>query len=109
MPCCKSSGLLNENPELLTLLPSSMVQDVFRQRTSKPSGKIIPQTCQCQESKPSGPRQNLGWCHGDGAIVTWGHADFGGDSSAVRDQLNCVQQILSRVPTAIQESYIAVQ
>ena len=34
------------------------------------------------------------WCHGDSAIVvTWGDADYGGDSSAVRDQLNGVQQI----------------
>ena len=23
----------------------------------------------------------------DGSVVTWGHADYGGDSSAVRDQL----------------------
>ena len=33
------------------------------------------------------------WCHGDSAIVTWGDARFGGDSSAVRDQLRGVQQI----------------
>ena len=33
------------------------------------------------------------WCHGDSAIVTWGDADFGGDSSAVQDQLKGVQQI----------------
>ena len=29
----------------------------------------------------------------DGSVVTWGNADFGGDSSAVRDQLRGVQQI----------------
>ena len=29
----------------------------------------------------------------DGSVVTWGPADFGGDSSAVRDQLKGVQQI----------------
>ena len=29
----------------------------------------------------------------DGSIVTWGHADCGGDSSAVRDQLKGVQHI----------------
>ena len=33
------------------------------------------------------------WCHGDNAVVTWGNAHCGGDSSAVRDQLKCVQQI----------------
>ncbi|OLQ06709.1 putative E3 ubiquitin-protein ligase HERC1 [Symbiodinium microadriaticum] len=30
---------------------------------------------------------------GDGSVVSWGNADFGGDSSAVRDQLKNVQQI----------------
>ena len=29
---------------------------------------------------------------GDGSVVTWGDASFGGDSSAVRDQLKTVQQ-----------------
>ena len=29
----------------------------------------------------------------DGSVVTWGDADFGGDSSAVQDQLKGVQQI----------------
>eukprot|EP00434_Breviolum_minutum_P003472 symbB.v1.2.003053.t1/scaffold161.1/size290820/4 len=33
------------------------------------------------------------WCHGDSAVVTWGSEDYGGDSSAVRDQLKGVQQI----------------
>ena len=32
-------------------------------------------------------------CHGDGSIVTWGRADYGGDSSAVQNQLRGVQQI----------------
>ena len=31
------------------------------------------------------------WCHGDIAIVTWGDADFGGDSSEVQHQLRGVQ------------------
>ena len=30
---------------------------------------------------------------GDGSLVTWGHPDKGGDSSAVQDQLKNVQQI----------------
>ena len=29
----------------------------------------------------------------DGSVVTWGDEDFGGDSSAVQDQLRGVQQI----------------
>ena len=33
------------------------------------------------------------WCHGDSTIVTWGLAACGGDSSAVQDQLRGVQQI----------------
>eukprot|EP00434_Breviolum_minutum_P030175 symbB.v1.2.026686.t1/scaffold2689.1/size72939/1 len=33
------------------------------------------------------------WCHGDSMIVTWGDAYRGGDSSAVQDQLRGVQQI----------------
>ncbi|CAE7943562.1 ADS3 [Symbiodinium sp. KB8] len=31
----------------------------------------------------------------DGSVVTWGHADDGGDSSSVKDQLRTVQQIQS--------------
>ena len=30
----------------------------------------------------------------DGSVVTWGNANNGGDSSAVQDQLRCVQQTL---------------
>ena len=30
---------------------------------------------------------------GDGSVITWGRADVGGDSSAVRHQLRDVQQI----------------
>ena len=33
------------------------------------------------------------WCHGDSAVVTWGDVRFGGDSSAVQDQLKGVRQI----------------
>ena len=29
----------------------------------------------------------------DGSVVTWGHPDFGGDSTVVRDQLKNVKQI----------------
>ncbi|CAE7803625.1 DHX57, partial [Symbiodinium sp. CCMP2456] len=31
----------------------------------------------------------------DGSVVTWGHADFGGESSSVQPKLNCVRQIQS--------------
>eukprot|EP00434_Breviolum_minutum_P019363 symbB.v1.2.017070.t1/scaffold1283.1/size126978/9 len=36
-------------------------------------------------------------CHGDSAMVTWGNAICGGDSSEVRDQLKGVQQIQATV------------
>ena len=35
------------------------------------------------------------WCHGDSAVVTWGHPHYGGDTSAVQDQLRGLQQIQS--------------
>ena len=30
---------------------------------------------------------------GDGSVISWGRADFGGDSSSVQDELRDVQQI----------------
>ena len=33
------------------------------------------------------------WCHGDSAIVAWGNETYGGDNSTVQDQLRGVQQI----------------
>jgi capsule polysaccharide export protein KpsC/LpsZ len=33
----------------------------------------------------------------DGSVVTWGHPAYGGDSSAVRDQLRSVQQIQASI------------
>ena len=33
------------------------------------------------------------WCLGGNQVVTWGNPDFGGDCSAVKDQLRDVQQI----------------
>eukprot|EP00435_Cladocopium_sp_Y103_P041643 s1343_g11.t1 len=33
------------------------------------------------------------WCHGGNGVVTWGDPCYGGDGSAVRDQLRNVQQI----------------
>ena len=40
-----------------------------------------------------GGRQAFAAILGDGSVVTWGHKESGGDSSAVRDQLKNVQQI----------------
>ena len=37
------------------------------------------------------------WCHGDSAIVTWGPARCGGDSSAVQDLLRGVLQIQASI------------
>ena len=33
------------------------------------------------------------WCCGGNRVITWGHADAGGDCSAIQDQLEDVQQI----------------
>ena len=35
------------------------------------------------------------WCQGDSAIVAWGNAHYGGDNSTVQDQLRGVQQIIA--------------
>ena len=35
----------------------------------------------------------MGWNPWRCSVVTWGHAPFGGDSSAVQDELRGVQQI----------------
>ena len=37
----------------------------------------------------------------EGSVVTWGHADFGGDSTGVQDRLKNVQQILGRPSGAL--------
>ena len=112
--------LLNGNPELLTLLPSSTVQDVKRkakQAFGKKYLKLInaknrvldnlEQTIEeaeiedgecltalvLQPELAATDRAFALWCHGDNKVVTWGTADVGGDSSAVQDQLKDVQQI----------------
>ena len=113
-------ALLNGNPELLTLPPSSTVQDV-RTKAERAFGKkylklvtaknrvlVDPNTTleeaeiqdeECltalvlQPQLAATNRAFALWCHGDSAMVTWGSASSGGDSSAVRDQLKGVQQI----------------
>ena len=112
--------LLNGNPELLTLLPSSTVQDVWtkaKQAFGKKYLKLInaknrvldnlEQTIEeaeiedgeCLTALVLQPQLAATegafalWCHGDSTVVTWGRANCGGDSSAVRNQLKGVQQI----------------
>ena len=112
--------LLNGNPELLALPPSSTVQDVrtkAKQVFGKKYIKLITaknrvlvdfeQTLEEAEIEdgecltalvlqPQLAATNGAfalWCQGHSAIVTWGDADCGGDSSAVRDQLRSVQKI----------------
>ena len=112
--------LLNGNPELFVLPPSSTVQDVMtkaqravgkkhlRLITAKNRVLVDPDTTleeaeiedgECltalvlQPKLAATTRAFALWCHGESAIVTWGDADCGGDSSAVRDQLRSVQKI----------------
>eukprot|EP00434_Breviolum_minutum_P031260 symbB.v1.2.027641.t1/scaffold2850.1/size68925/3 len=112
--------LPNGHAELLTLLPSSTVQDV-RTKAQQAFGKKhlrlitaknrvladFEQTLEEAEIKDgeclavlvlqpqlAATRKAFAlWCHGNSAIVTWGDTDFGSDSSAVQDQLRGVQQI----------------
>ena len=113
-------ALPNGHAELLTLLPSSTVQDL-RTRAQQAFGKKhlrlvtaenrvlnnLEQTIEEAEIEDgecltalvlqpqlAGTRGAFAlWCHGDSTIVTWGNPHCGGDSSAVRDQLKGVQQI----------------
>ena len=112
--------LPNGHAELLTLLPSSTVQDA-RTKAQRAFGKKYLRLITAKNRVLVDPDKTLEeaeiedgdcltalvlqpqlaaangafalWCHGDSTVVTWGHADFGGDSSAVRDQLRGVQQI----------------
>ena len=112
--------LLNGNPELLALPPSSTVQDVrikAKQVFGKKYLKLITaknrvlvdfeQTLEeaeiedgeCLTALVLQPQLAATegafalWCRGDSTIVTWGQAICGGDSSAVRDQLKDVVHI----------------
>ena len=113
-------ALPNGHAELLSLLPSSTVQDVRTQAQlafgKKHLGLVtaknrvlvdFEQTLEEAEIKDGECLTALVlqpqvaatasafalWCHGDSAVVTWGNASCGGDSTAVRDQLKGVQQI----------------
>ena len=113
-------ALMTGEAELLTLLPSSTIQDV-RTKAQRAFGKKylglvtakngvlvdFEQTLEGAEIEdgecltalvlqPQLAATNNAfalWCHGDSAITTWGVAEYGGDSSAVQEHLNCVQQI----------------
>ena len=119
-----SVALPNGHAEVLSLLPSSTVRDLrtatqrafgrkcLRLITAKKRVLIHPdETLQeaeiedrecltalvLQPQLAATGRAFALWCHGDSAIVTWGDASSGGDSSAVRDQLRGVQQIQATV------------
>ena len=114
------AALPNGHAELLSLLPSSTVQELrttaqgafgrkfLRLITAKNRVLVDPDETleeaeiedgECltalvlQPQLAATERAFALWCHGDSAIVTWGDADRGGDSAAVRDQLRGVQQI----------------
>ena len=114
-----SVALPNGHVELLTILPSSTVQDV-RTEAQRAFGKkylrlitvenrvlLDPDTlpeagikdgeCLTALVLQTQLAATVGacalWCQGDGAIVNWGHAAYGGDCSPVRDRLKGVQQI----------------
>ena len=115
-------ALPNGRAKLLTLLPSSTVQDVrtmaerafgkryLRLITAKNRVRVLvhPDTTleaaeiqygECltalvlQTQLASTLSAFALWCHGHSAIVTWGRADCGGNSSPVQDQLKGVMHI----------------
>ena len=113
-------ALPNGHTELLSLLPSSTVQDLrikaqrtFAQKclrliTAKNVVLVDPDitleeteiedgeclTALVLQPQLAATRSAFAlWCHGDRAIVTWGSPGGGGNSSAVQDQLKGVQQI----------------
>jgi len=113
-------ALPNGHAELLSLLPSSTVQDV-RTKAKEAFGKKCLTLVTAKNQVLADPDKTLEeaeiqdgecltalvlqpqlvategaftlWCHGDSAVVTWGHAGYGGNRSAVRDQLKGVHQI----------------
>ena len=117
-------SLPNGHAEFLSLLPSSTVQDL-KQATQRAFGQKFLRLITAKNRVLVDPDKTLEeaqiedgecltavvlqpqlaatnnafalWCHGDSAIVTWGHADRGGDSSSVQDQLRGVQQTQATV------------
>ena len=113
-------ALPNGHAELLTLLPSSTVQDV-RTEAQRAFGKKYLRLITAKNGLLGDPNKTLEeagiedgecltalvlqpqlaatcsafalFCQGGSEIITWGDAEYGGDSSTVRDQLRGVQQI----------------
>eukprot|EP00434_Breviolum_minutum_P010504 symbB.v1.2.009265.t2/scaffold566.1/size186494/6 len=112
--------LPNGHAELFTLLPSSTVQDLktkaerafekkyLRLITAKNQVLVHPDKTLEEAEIEDGERLTALvlqpqlaatrgafalWCHGYNTIVTWGDGSFGGDSSALQDQIKGVQQI----------------
>eukprot|EP00435_Cladocopium_sp_Y103_P026340 s3832_g6.t1 len=87
------------------------VQQAFRQRFLRlagPGGILDPEeslefaglqdgdsiTAVAQQKKVAATSSAFAlWCVGGDRIVTWGHPDYGGDSSGVRDQLRNIQEL----------------
>ena len=113
-------ALPNGHAELLTLLPSSTVQDLrtnaqlafgkkyLRLITAK--NRLLDDPDKTLEEAEIGDGECLTalvlqpqlaatggafalWCHGHSAVVAWGKPHYGGDSSAVQDRLRGVRQI----------------
>ena len=113
-------ALLSGNPELIILPPSSTVQDVMTE-AQRAFGKKYLKLITAKNEALVDRQQTLGeakiqdgehltalilqpqlaatsnafalWCHGDSAVVTWGNAKWGGDSSSVQDQFKGLQNI----------------
>ena len=113
-------ALLNGHAEPFTLLPSSLLQDLktaaqraFGQNCLKlitAKNRVLvdfEQTLKEAEIE-DGERLTalvlqpqlaatrsafVRWCHGDSTLVTWGRKDYGGDSSAILNEVKGVQQI----------------
>ena len=123
-------ALPNGHAELLTLPPSSTVQDV-RTKAQQAFGKKYLKLVTANNRVLVDPDKTLEeaeiqnrecltavvlqpqlaatdgafalWCHGDSRIVAWGDANFGGHGPAVRDQLKGVKQI-----QATQQAFAAI-
>ena len=115
-----SVALPNGHVELLSLLPSSTVQEI-RTEAERAFGKKFLRLITAKNLILVDPEKTLEeteiedgecltalvlqpqlmatqrafalWCSGDCKVVTWGDHGYGGDSSTVQDQLKGVQQI----------------
>ncbi|CAE7745414.1 unnamed protein product [Symbiodinium sp. KB8] len=95
-------GLLSGKTATVTLGVGEDVETLTRRAQTALGvgrGRLLDSAGNILDDQPKNVRQIQTSYHafagilGDGSIVTWGHAEFGGDSSAVQDQLKNVQQI----------------